>query len=113
MLVALALLLRTHGHGQGRTTARGRSPVVSLESDTPAPPSVAACLEASFVPAVMGVAHGDVTELISHLHEQWLATVAFAAFMMRDVAVEPVLETPCQRRPPPICDIFSAVGSSG
>ena len=36
---------------------------------------------------------------------------AFAAFMMRDVAVEPVLDTPCQRRPPPIWDIFSsAVG---
>ena len=36
---------------------------------------------------------------------------AFAAFMMRDVAVEPVFETPCQRRPPPIWDIFSsAVG---
>jgi hypothetical protein len=33
---------------------------------------------------------------------------AFAAFMIRDVAVLPVFETPCQRRPPPIWDIFSS-----
>ena len=31
-----------------------------------------------------------------------------AAFMMRDVAVGPVLDTPCRGRPPPIWDIFSS-----
>jgi hypothetical protein len=39
-----------------------RSPAIEALADVK-PPSVAECLEASFVPAVMGVSSGDVTEL--------------------------------------------------
>ena len=62
-VAATSLLL----HGLALVARRGlpvtsRSASPRLLSDA-APPSIAECVEASFVPAVMGVARGDVTEM--------------------------------------------------
>ena len=62
-----------------------------------------------FFGAAAAVAVGQVLGTARSGERFAFSRSAFAAFMMRDVAVLPVFETPCQRRPPPIWDIFSAV----